>query len=53
MANSNLDFFQNKFDKISRKEQKRAKGGGKIFWIKFFDWENDTYIEEPHRLRIK
>jgi hypothetical protein len=52
MSNNNLEHFQQKFDRINRQETKKAKHS-KVFWVKFFDWQNDFFVEEKHRLRIK
>lgn len=53
MSNSNLEYFEKKFDREAKKEAKLAKYKSKVFWVKFFDWDNDCYIEEPRRLHVR
>lgn len=46
-----LEHFQQKFDRINRLENKRKKY--KTFFVKFFDYGSDFFVEEPRRIRVK
>lgn len=53
MSNSNLEYFEKKFAQEVKKEAKLAKYKSKVFWVKFFDWDNEGYIKEPHRMHVR